>query len=81
MESDGQTKISAKDNMYIKSKVNVDVAKEQRVREKKSPSLSDNLHDGYLLNVVVQQSKQYGQKCKDKIRVGANHCRTEELPH
>lgn len=28
MESDGQTKISAKDNMYIKSKVNVDVAKE-----------------------------------------------------
>ncbi|KDR50902.1 hypothetical protein HMPREF1991_03032 [Hoylesella loescheii DSM 19665 = JCM 12249 = ATCC 15930] len=54
MESDGQTKISAKDNMYIKSKVNVDVAKEWRVREKKSPSLSDNLHDGYLLNVVVQ---------------------------
>ena len=81
MESDGQTKISAKDNMYIKSKVNVDVAKEQRVREKKSPSLSDNLHDGYLLNVVVQQSKQYGQKCKGKIRVGANRCRTEELPH
>ena len=28
MESDGQTKISMKDNMYIKSKVSVDVEKE-----------------------------------------------------
>lgn len=47
----------------------------------KDALLSVNWHAGDILHVIVQQSKQYGQKCEDKIRLGANRCRTEELPH